>query len=32
MSGASILMLIGAIISVGMSLDFLRPLHQTNPF
>ncbi len=32
MSGVSILMWIGALISIGMSLDFLRPVRQISPF
>jgi hypothetical protein len=32
MSPAGMLMLIGALIAVGMSLDFIRPLRQTSPF
>ena len=32
MSGAAFLMLIGTIISIGMSLDFVRPMHPTSPF
>jgi hypothetical protein len=28
----NILMLLGTVIAVGMSVDFLRPLRRTNPF
>lgn len=32
MSAASILMAVGTLISVAMSLDFIRPLRRTSPF
>jgi len=32
MSGASLLMLVGTVISLAMSLDFIRPVRRTSPF
>lgn len=32
MSPGGMLLLLGTLIAVGMSLDFIRPLRQTSPF
>jgi len=32
MSPGGMLMLIGAVIAIAMSLDFIRPLRQISPF